>query len=221
MPRTERWVPSHPNEASANLLAGGGSYLQFVRNASSAKGNRARCACVSSLTHLVLPPGPASTGSEPPHGPAPRADRAAALTGGQGEGKERPLADSPRGRGIGAPGEGSGCRCAGGAGGPKLLPHTTHTAAGEDAGSRPVKESRRAASGQARPWPAWRPSWTGGGEAPGEQCRTGRSRVGPARGGCYVATCWVLGGRRPLGPKGLGGWGGIHVDRALSMGPTL
>lgn len=27
-----------------------------------------------------------------------------------------------------------------------------------------------------------------------------------------------VGGRALLGPKGLGGWGGIHVDRAPSMG---
>lgn len=53
---------------------------------------------------------------------------------------------------------------------------------------------------------------------PGDQCRKGRSRVVSHRWGLIRGHLLGVGRKGASGPKGLGGWGGIHVDRALSMG---
>lgn len=111
---------------------------------------------MSSFTPLVLPcpvqPAPARSIL-----PAPRAGQ----VGGthwevRGKGKERPLEDTVLEAVGSALRERDQVALAMQVGWPKLLPHTRHTAEGEDVG--------RAVSGQVGPWPVWRQSWMGGGE---------------------------------------------------------
>lgn len=48
-------VPDHCNKARCNLFAGGGSWLQFVKNTKSEKYNKMRYACIGSVQQARVP----------------------------------------------------------------------------------------------------------------------------------------------------------------------